>query len=120
MFLGLLLLFFPRMARTAQFISVLVMEVLWEVVENTNFIIERYRAGTIALGYTGDTILNSFGDLAACAAGALLARRVGLKWTIVAFFAIEVMLAIWIRDGLLLNIIMLIYPIEGIRQWQTP
>jgi hypothetical protein len=81
------------------------MEALWELFENSAFIIERYRIATISLGYQGDTIVNSLGDILACGIGYVLARRLGFKNSLVLFVAIEVVLLIWIRDSLLLNVV---------------
>ncbi len=94
------------------------MEALWELFENSTFIIERYRTATISLGYQGDTIVNSLGDILACGIGYVLARRLGFKNSLVLFVAIEVVLLIWIRDSLLLNVVMLIHPIDAIKTWQ--
>lgn len=94
-------------------------EVLWEVLENSEFVIRRYREGTAAFGYHGDTIVNSAGDVLACGLGFVLARRLGFRLALAVFVAVEVVLAAWIRDGLLLNVLMLIYPIDAIEAWQT-
>jgi hypothetical protein len=93
-------------------------EALWEVLENSNFTIERYRTLTVAVGYQGDTIANSLGDILSCGIGFLLARRLGLWRSVVFFFATEAVLLIWIRDDLFLNVVMLVYPIDVIRAWQ--
>ena len=93
-------------------------EGLWEVFENTNFIIDRYRATTAALGYTGDTVVNSFGDIVCCLLGFLIARRLGLRRSLIAFAVLELVLILWIRDSLLLEILMLVVPIDAIRTWQ--
>ena len=93
-------------------------EALWEVFENTNFIIDRYRSETAALGYTGDTVVNSFGDILCCLIGFLIARRLGLRRSLIAFAALELTLIVWIKDSLLLEILMLIFPIEAIRSLQ--
>jgi hypothetical protein len=93
-------------------------EALWEVVENSAFVIGRYREATLALGYQGDTIINSTGDIFACALGFLLARRLGLRRTLVAFAVTELVLLFWIRDSLLLNVLMLLYPLDAIKDWQ--
>jgi hypothetical protein len=97
---------------------VLAIEGCWEIVENTHFVIDRYREATAALGYTGDSILNSLGDMLACWLGAVLARRLGWNVTWVLFFAVEVMLLATIRDSLLVNVLMLLYPISAIKAWQ--
>lgn len=94
------------------------LEALWEVFENSNVIIERYRTATISLGYMGDTIVNSLGDILVCGIGYVLARRLGFRGALALFVAIEVALLIWIRDSLLLNIGMLIHPIGPIKAWQ--
>ena len=90
----------------------------WEVVENSAFIINRYREGTAALGYEGDTIVNSFGDIFICGVGFVLAYYLGFRRSLALFVIIEVVLLFWIRDSLVLNVIMLIYPIEAIKVWQ--
>ena len=99
-------------------IATMTLETAWEVYENTNQVINRYRAETVSLGYYGDSMLNSFFDIVACLLGLGLAWRkpwwVTLSWVVV----VEVSLALWIRDNLTLNIIMLIRPIQAIKAWQ--
>ena len=73
----------------------------------------------LARGYEGDSIANSLGDIACCGLGFVLARRLGWKWSIALFVAMELMLLFWIRDNLTLNVIMLIHPISAIKHWQT-
>ena len=94
-------------------------EAAWEVFENSNFIIEKYRENTASLDYFGDSIANSLGDLAASALGFWIAQKLGWLRSILFFVAVEIVLLLWIRDGLLLNILMLIYPIDAIKAWQT-
>jgi len=94
-------------------------EVGWEVLENSPFVIQRYREGTAAFGYHGDTVVNSAGDVLSCALGFLLARRLGFWRSLAVFLAVEGVLAVWIRDGLLLNVLMLIYPIDAVEAWQA-
>lgn len=93
-------------------------EACWEVFENTNFIIERYRTATAALGYNGDTVVNSFGDILCCLVGFTIARRLGLWRSLVVFAVLEVILIVWIKDSLLLEILTLIIPIDAVRAWQ--
>lgn len=95
------------------------LEALWEIIENTSFIIERYREETMALGYYGDSVTNSIGDILACAAGLALAAKLPVWATVVLFIAIEGLLLFFIRDNLLLNIIMLLWPLEALKKWQT-
>ena len=93
-------------------------EALWEVFENTNFIIDRYRSQTAALGYTGDTVVNSFGDILCCVMGFMIARRLGLRRSLVVFAALELILIVWIRDSLFFEILMLILPLDAIKAMQ--
>jgi len=94
-------------------------EAVWEVLENSEFVIRRYREETAALSYQGDTIVNSLADILLCGLGFVVARRLGLRRTVVLFVVTEVTLAVWIRDNLSLNVLMLIYPIEAIKEWQA-
>jgi len=102
-----------------RFVIAIGMESMWEVVENTSVVIERYRATTISLGYYGDSIFNSLADIAACATGYLLAMWLPVWVSVTIFAASETALLWWIRDSLLLNILMLIYPMDSIKEWQT-
>ena len=118
-FCGLLAWALPRLDPSRRLLLAVAAESLWELIENTDFVINRYREATAALGYTGDTVVNSLGDIAACALGFLLARRLGPFRSLVFFAAVELLLLVWIRDSLLLNIVMLIYPLDSVREWQT-
>jgi uncharacterized protein DUF2585 len=100
-------------------IIAITLEAAWEVYENTDQVINRYRAETISLGYRGDSILNSLADILACVVGLLLARRLPAVATVSWVIAVELILALWIRDNLTLNIIMLIHPIDAIKAWQA-
>ena len=85
------------------------------MIENSEFVIRRYREQTAALGYHGDTIVNSLSDILVCGLGFVLAQRLGLRLTLALFVLTEVTLAILIRDNLTLNIVMLIHPIAAIK-----
>ena len=84
----------------------------------TPYVIERYRTATAALGYEGDSILNATFDLIAAMLGIVLAWKVHWKWVLLLVVAIELLLAYFVRDNLTLNILMLFYPLESIKQWQ--
>jgi hypothetical protein len=118
MFAGLLALLFKQTPAIWRFVIAIGLESAWEIIENTNTVIERYRAATASLDYHGDTIVNSLGDVAACAIGFMIARKLGWVRSIILFLAVEVVLVLWIRDSLLLEIIMLVHPINAIKVWQ--
>ena len=123
MFAGLLLLL-TRFAikqdlpTSWRLVIVLGLEGLWEIIENSNVVIDRYREATAALGYRGDTVVNSMGDILCCGVGLLIARKLGWLRSLPIFIASEIVLAFWIRDSLILEIIMLIHPFELIKRWQ--
>jgi Protein of unknown function (DUF2585) len=119
LFYGLTWLIARKMPRPARALIALAVESAWEVFENTNLVIERYRAATISLHYYGDSVMNSMCDILTCMAGFALAAILPTRVTIVAVFVLEIGLALWIRDGLLLNIVMLIHPVGWIRAWQS-
>jgi uncharacterized protein DUF2585 len=114
----LLALCIPRVAPAWRIALATALEALWEVIENTEFVIQRYRETTAALGYEGDSIANSLGDIIVCGLGLFVAWRLGFRRSLLFFLAIEVVLIIWIRDSLILEVLMLIYPIDAIKSWQ--
>ena len=93
------------------------LEVTWEIIENTPAVIARYRA-TAATGYPGDTIANSVGDIAASLLGYLAAMSLPALVSAAGVVAVEAVLLLTIRDSLLLNVLMLLHPIEAIKRWQ--
>jgi hypothetical protein len=118
LFFWLIVWLLPRLKPVSQLSLAVAVEALWEVFENTNFVIERYRTATAALGYNGDTVVNSVGDIACCLLGFMIARRLGFRRSLIAFAALEFVLILWIRDSLLLEILMLVAPVDVIRTWQ--
>ena len=118
-FYGLLWLIGRRWPVGARLMAATALESGWEILENTDFIINRYREATISLDYFGDSVLNSVADIVAMMLGFLLASRLPV-WLSVALIVIaEAGLAYAIRDNLALNILMLIYPLDAVRQWQA-
>ncbi|HME99040.1 MAG TPA: DUF2585 family protein [Terriglobia bacterium] len=94
------------------------LESAWEVLENTTIVIERYRAETISLNYYGDSVMNSMGDILACMTGFVLASRLPKRVIILGAVGLELLLVVWTRDNLALNLVMLIHPSRTIRVWQ--
>jgi hypothetical protein len=117
-FYGLLWLVAGRRTFGWRFVLAMAIEAAWEVFENTDFIIDRYRAVTISLDYYGDSVVNSMGDIVAMALGFVVAARAPARLTFALAVAMEAMLGWFIRDNLTLNILMLVYPLEPIRRWQ--
>jgi len=93
-------------------------EAAWEVYENTDTVINRYRTATIALGYYGDSVINSVLDVVACGLGFVLAWKLPPRVTVAGVIVLEIALALTIRDNLTLNIVMLLHPVDAIRRWQ--
>ena len=123
MLAGLLLLLFRFVAKrnvstSWRLVITLALEALWEILENTNAVIDRYREATAALSYQGDTVVSSLGDMVCCGLGLLIARKLGWLRSLPIFIATEIVLLFWIRDSLILEIIMLIHPIDAIKGWQ--
>lgn len=119
LFYGLFWLIAPKAPLHVRLLLALGLEIGWELVENSNFIIDRYRANTSSVDYFGDSILNSVFDTLSMVLGFFLAARLPI-WVIVAtavFF--EILALIVIRDNLILNVIMLLHPFDFIRQWQS-
>jgi uncharacterized protein DUF2585 len=119
LFCWLITLLFRQMPQGWQLWLALLLESAWEVLENTPFVINKYRTETAALGYQGDTIVNSVGDLTCALVGFLVARRLGVRWSLIVFVLIELVLIFWIHDSLLLQILMLVRPVDAIKFWQT-
>jgi len=119
LFFGLLWLVARRMPVRYRFLGAVLIEAGWELLENSPLIINRYREATIALGYVGDSVMNSLSDIGMMSLGFLFACRVRPWVSVVAVITMEVGCALWVRDNLTLNIIMLLHPVEAIKAWQT-
>jgi hypothetical protein len=119
LFYWLLWLAVRRWPVERRFLVALAIEVGWELIENTPLIINRYREATMALGYTGDSVINSLSDIAMMALGFLLARRLPIWASMMLAMVLELAALVVIRDNLTLNIIMLLAPSDTIRAWQA-
>lgn len=117
-FCGILALLLPKLATRWKLVLVFFIECCWELLENSQLVIQRYREATIGLGYEGDSIINSLSDILCCVTGFLLARTLKLKGSLILFVTVEVILLLWIRDNLSLNVLMLLVPIDAIKRWQ--
>jgi hypothetical protein len=111
--------FAPQWSLGARFLATTIVEACWEVQENTNYVINRYRQATIAVGYAGDSIINSLADVVCCAVGFWAARRLGLFGSIGLVLAVELVLLFTVRDNLTLNVLMLFVPLESVKAWQA-
>jgi hypothetical protein len=118
-FYGLLHLIGPRWSFAVKLALATLVEGAWEVFENTDFIINRYREATISLDYYGDSVLNSVSDILAMMAGFYAASRLPVLATVALAIGFELAVGYLIRDNLTLNIIMLLWPLEGIKAWQA-
>jgi uncharacterized protein DUF2585 len=118
LFYGLLWLAARRLPVRQRFMIAFLLEAGWEILENSPIVINRYRAVTIALGYEGDSVLNSSSDILMMSLGFLLASRARVWVSVALVVVLEVGCLIWVRDNLTLNIIMLIHPIGAIKAWQ--
>lgn len=118
LFFYLMVLLFRPLSPSRQPLLAIVLEAAWEVFENSSFVIDRYRTATAALGYQGDTVVNAIGDLLCAVIGFLVARRVGVRSSLILFALVELILIVWIRDSFLLQILMLLAPVEAIKAWQ--
>lgn len=102
-----------------RFLIALVMEASWELLENSPIIIDRYRAVTISLGYVGDSVLNSVSDVMFAGIGFVVSKYSKFWVSVALIIAMEVGCFFWVRDNLTLNVIMLVYPLESIKVWQS-
>jgi hypothetical protein len=117
-FYGLLHLAARNQPLGFRLVLAVLLEASWEIFENTDFTINRYRSVTISLDYYGDSVLNSVCDMLMMAIGFVAASRLPVWVTVALVIGLEAFVGYWIRDNLALNIIMLIYPLDGIRAWQ--
>ena len=119
LFFALLWLVARRLPVSYRLLIAVLLEAGWEVLENSPIIINRYREATIALGYVGDSVLNSCSDVVMMALGFWFASRVRIWISVAAVLAMEIFCLLWVRDNLTLNVIMLIHPIEALKAWQS-
>lgn len=119
LFYALFWLIFPNKSFGFRLIAAMLLEAGWEVIENTDYVINHYRETTVALDYYGDSVLNSVSDMGFMVVGFVLAAKWPVWLTVAVAVALEIFTGIMIRDGLALNVIMLLWPSEAILQWQN-
>jgi hypothetical protein len=119
LFYAVLWLVFRDWPVERRFLVSLLAEALWEIIENTPMVIDRYRTATSALGYTGDSVINSLSDIVMMAIGFLAARKLPLWGSVLLLLALELVPLVAVRDNLALNVWMLIAPSDAIRAWQS-
>ncbi len=119
LFFAILAFAFSRTSLGFRLILATLIEATWELFENSQFIINRYRSATLAVGYNGDSVLNSLSDITAMLVGFFLARYVPWWVSVIVVIFFELFVGYMIHDNLTLNIIMLIHPVEAIKVWQA-
>ena len=119
LFYALLWLVLRRWSVGARFLAALLIEASWEVIENTPFVIDRYRETTAALGYSGDSVVNSVSDILMMCLGFLAARKLPVWASILLVIVLEAVPLLVIRDNLALNVWMLLWPSDALRGWQA-
>jgi hypothetical protein len=111
-------IFAKRLPLSRQFFLAILFACVWELAENSPFFIERYRIVTAASEYVGDALINSITDIAACGLGFYLATRFKFSISAMIFILVEILMMFWVRDNLLLNVVMIVFPVDSIRHWQ--
>jgi len=119
LFYAALWLIARRWPADRRFFLALLIEASWEVIENTPFVIDRYRTATAALGYNGDSVINSMSDIAMMVVGFLAARKLPVWASVVLLIALELVPLYVIRDNLTLNVWMLLWPNKALAAWQS-
>ena len=118
LFFGLFTLILPKTSINVRLALSLVLECAWEILENTDMIINRYREATISLDYFGDSVINSSADILAMVVGFFLAARLPVWASVAIIVVFEATTTYLIRDGLALNILMLVWPLDAVKAWQ--
>lgn len=118
-FYGLLWLVGRRWPVGIRLVAATAIEGAWEILENTNMVIERYREVTISLDYFGDSVINSVSDIFTMVLGFVVAARLPVRASVAVVIGLEIFLLIAIRDNLALNLLMLLAPIDAVREWQA-
>lgn len=117
-FYAVLRFLLPNASWAARLALAVALEAGWEIVENTDMIINRYRSVTISLDYYGDSVVNSVMDTLAMVFGFVLASSLPVSASVGLGIASEIFMAVMIRDNLTLNVLMLVWPVDAVARWQ--
>lgn len=109
----------PKLPLSRQFFLAIAFACGWELLENSSFVIERYRLVTASADYVGDAVINSAMDIVACGTGFFIGSGIGLRLSVFVFLAVELLMLFWVRDNLVLNVIMILIPTDSIKAWQV-
>jgi hypothetical protein len=112
-------LFLRRNPPGDRLLAAIFIEAGWEILENSQWVIDRYRDATMALGYNGDSVINSLADILWMILGFGIARRLPVWATVAVALAFELLTLFIIRDNLTLNVLMLVAPVEAVSTWQS-
>ena len=102
----------------ARLVLAVLIEASWEIVENTDFVINHYREMTISLDYYGDSVINSVMDILFMVLGFFMAAWLPVWLTMLIAIALELFVGAMIRDNLTLNVLMFVWPLDNVLQWQ--
>jgi len=119
LFYGVGHLLLRRRSLGVRLVAATLVEAAWEIVENTDAVIARYREATIALDYYGDSVLNSVADIGFMVLGFVLAARLPVRASVALAVLLELAALLAVRDNLALNVLMLLYPLDAVRAWQV-
>ena len=119
LFYGLGWLFLRRNPHGDRLLMAVAIEAAWELFENSDYVINRYREATIALGYTGDSVINSVADIFWMMLGFVAARRLPVWATVIIAIGFELLALLMVRDNLTLNVVMLLAPVDAVKAWQS-
>ncbi len=117
-FYAVLTYLLPRASWAAKLAAAVALEAGWEIIENTEMVINRYRTATISLDYFGDSVVNSLMDTFAMMVGFGAALLLPVGASIALGIGFEIFMAVMIRDNLTLNILMLVWPMDAVARWQ--
>jgi hypothetical protein len=118
LYFWLINLILRKISLSWQFFVAILVGSSWEILENSSFVINHYRTATLSLDYFGDSIFNAISDIFCCGIGFWIAYYLRFWFSLLFFVAVEIVLLFWIKDSLIVNIIMLVFPIEAIKNWQ--